>query len=349
MPAASTAARATGSAWQRELARAISSLAELAAALDLSVAELAGGSAAAADFPLRVPRGFVARMARGDRRDPLLMQVLPLAREGVATAGYGADPLQEVGLMQHPGLLQKYQGRALLVATGACAVNCRYCFRRAFPYAEASVSPPDLMGVLARVSNDPCVEEVILSGGDPLTLSDQRLDTLLAAIGRIGHVRRIRIHSRVPVVLPERVDAGLLAVLGRAPRPLVLVVHANHANELDATVEAATRQLATVCATLLNQSVLLRGVNDDPGALVRLSTRLFEIGVLPYYLHQLDKVQGAAHFRVGERRARRLAGALAAQLPGYLVPRLVHERPGAPAKELLLPDLVSARQGVRRR
>ncbi|MCC7330076.1 MAG: EF-P beta-lysylation protein EpmB [Gammaproteobacteria bacterium] len=326
-------------AWQRELAHAITTLEELALALDLPVASLAGGAAAAGQFALRVPRGFVARMRRGDPRDPLLLQVLPQARELEAVPGFGPDPLAELSGMCQPGLLQKYRGRALLVTTGACAVNCRYCFRREFPYAQASLTPQATDAALQAVATDTGIGEVILSGGDPLSLGDRRLATLLAAIGRIPHIRRIRIHTRVPVVLPERVDGGLLGVLAQAPRPLVVVLHANHAQELDAAVAQAAAGLRGVCATVLNQSVLLRGVNDSAPALIALSERLFAAGVLPYYLHLLDPVRGAAHFRVGERRARRIMGAVAAALPGYLVPRLARERPGMPAKEVLAPAL----------
>ncbi len=330
---------AAASTWQRELAQAITTPGELAAALGLSPDRLAGNTEAADLFALRVPRGFVARMRQGDPHDPLLLQVLPLARELDAVPGFGADPLAELGQMRQPGLLQKYRGRTLLVASGACAVNCRYCFRREFPYGEASLTSRAIDAVLQAVADDTSIEEVILSGGDPLTLSDQRLDTLLTAIGQMSQVRRIRIHTRLPVVLPERVDAGLLAVLGRVPRPLVVVLHANHANELDANVARAAADLAQASAALLNQSVLLRRVNDNAAALIALSQRLFDIGILPYYIHLLDAVRGAAHFRVGERRARRILGEVAAALPGYLVPRLARERPGAPAKEILAPTL----------
>lgn len=342
--ASPTTVLAAASAWQRELAHAITSPGELATALGLPAASLDGAADASTRFALRVPRGFVARMRPGDPRDPLLLQVLPLAQELAPVAGYGADPLQELGQMQPPGLLQKYRGRALLVASGACAINCRYCFRREFPYAEASVTPGTLAPVLQALAADAGIEEVILSGGDPLALSDQRLATLLGAIGRMPQVKRIRIHTRLPVVLPERVDAGLLGALGQASQPLVVVLHANHANELDASVARAAADLAGAGATLLNQSVLLRGINDEAGTLAALSQRLFELGVLPYYLHLLDPVRGAAHFRVGERRARRILGAVAALLPGYLVPRLARERPGAPAKEILAPTLHNRRQ-----
>jgi EF-P beta-lysylation protein EpmB len=323
--------------WQEELSRAVTSLDELAAELLLPVETLRTGEPGRQAFPLRVPRGFLRRMERGNPRDPLLLQVLPSARESTSPAGFVADPLDELNQMRHPGLLQKYHGRALLLASGACAVNCRYCFRREFPYAAAGAGARDVAGLLGEISASPDISEVILSGGDPLTLSDSRLDALLTGIGQIAHVRRIRIHSRVPVVLPERVDAGLIATLARARQPLIMVLHANHANEIDATVREAMYRLAPVTATLLNQSVLLKSVNDDPDSLCALSETLFDAGVLPYYLHQLDPVRGAAHFRVSDRRARQLTGAVAARLPGYLVPRLVRETPGLAAKEILPP------------
>lgn len=323
--------------WQQELATAIDSLDELADELQLPRAALRRGSGAAGTFPLRVPRGFVRRMARGDSDDPLLLQVLPTAAELLERNAFVADPLKEMRQLRRPGLLQKYHGRCLLLVTGACAVNCRYCFRREFPYADAGAGSRELQAALAEIRADGSLSEVILSGGDPLTISDARLGALLSAIGEIDHVRRVRIHTRVPVVLPERIDRGLLAALAQARQPLVVVLHANHANEIDATVEAATRLVAPYAAALLNQSVLLKGINDDVAALCALSERLFSSGVLPYYLHQLDRVKGAAHFRVSDQRARQLVAAVASRLPGYLVPRLVRERAGLPAKELMAP------------
>jgi EF-P beta-lysylation protein EpmB len=323
--------------WQEELACAITSLDELARELGLDAGALQAGRGARAGFALRVPRGFVRRMARGDARDPLLAQVLPTARDLVNSPGYVADPLHEIDQLRGRGLLQKYHGRALVLASGACAVHCRYCFRREFPYADTVARGGEVDALLDAIRADASISEIILSGGDPLSLSDARLDALLAGIGRIAHVRRIRIHSRVPVVLPERVDAGLVATLTRAVQPVVMVLHANHANELDDAVAGALQRLRPVTTALLNQSVLLKGVNDDATLLCSLSERLFAIGVLPYYLHQLDPVQGAAHFRVGDRRARRIVAEVAARLPGYLVPRLVRERAGLPAKELIAP------------
>lgn len=319
--------------WQRELAEAITRPEELLEALGLPIEWLAGAKAASRVFDLRVPRGFVARMRHGDANDPLLRQVLPLGEELHAAEGFVADPLDEAAARSAPGLLQKYHGRALLITTEACAVHCRYCFRREFPYAE-QVDPGGSRwsAALQAIASDPGIEEVILSGGDPLSLSDARLTQLTAALGHMAHVRRLRIHTRQPIVLPSRVDAGLRAWLGGIRMPVVIVLHANHPNEIDSEVRAACTALRSTGATLLNQSVLLRGVNDDVGTLERLSARLADAGVMPYYLHLMDRVHGTAHFEVPESRARELVRALTARLSGYLVPRLVREVPGADSK-----------------
>ena len=318
--------------WQQELAEAITSLEELAAVLGLSPEELGGTDAAGHPFRLQVPRSFVARMRRGDPGDPLLRQVLPVAAELAAEGEYTADPVGESATLRTPALLQKYRGRALLITTQACAVHCRYCFRREFPYAQQGSDSPRWSEALAEIAADPSLEEIILSGGDPLSLSNARLENVSRALAAIPHVRRIRVHTRQPVVLPSRVDEGLLHWLRTSTRPVVFVLHVNHPNELDADLAAACAKLRSTGVTLLNQSVLLAGVNDDVRVLAELSVRLFEAGVLPYYLHALDRVRGAAHFAVPDESARALAGQLAARLPGYLVPRLMREVPGAPAK-----------------
>jgi EF-P beta-lysylation protein EpmB len=282
---------------------------------------------------LRVPRAFIARMRRGDPRDPLLLQVLAEPRELLPAQGYVADPLAEAGARDAPGLLRKYAGRALLITTGACAVHCRYCFRRHYDYgADQDGEAPRWQAALAAVAADSSIEELILSGGDPLSLANARLSQLIGRIAAMPQVRRLRIHTRTPIVLPARVDAGLLAVLAPWRERLVIVVHANHPAELDADASAALRQLAGCSAALLNQSVLLAGVNDNAATLAGLSQRLFAAGTLPYYLHQLDPVAGAAHFAVTDARAMQLHRELIARLPGYLVPRLVREVPGAPGK-----------------
>ena len=317
--------------WRSLLAEAVRDEVELRALLDLPLTELEGSRAAAADFPLLVPRGFVARMRRADPDDPLLAQVLPVSAELAPVEGFGPDPLAESSVAPAPGMLHKYRGRALVLAAGACAVNCRYCFRRHFPYTEHAAGP-DWEPVLAYLAADPSIEEVILSGGDPLLVPDERLSELAQALRGLDHVRRLRLHSRVPIVLPERVDDAFLEWFARPSPSPVLVVHANHPNEIDGAVGTAMRLLREAGVTVLNQAVLLAGVNDDEDALVALSEVLFEHGVLPYYLHLLDPVAGAAHFEVPEARAAELMRGVAARLPGYLVPKLVREVPGAPGK-----------------
>jgi len=318
--------------WQAALARAITNPAELLAMVGLGEEWLPAARAAAGLFPLRVPRGFVARMRPGDPHDPLLRQVLPLAEECVAQEGFGADPVGDLAAMTVPGVLHKYQGRVLLTSTGACAVHCRYCFRRHFPYADANAAADHWRAALEYVAGDDSISEVILSGGDPLSLSDRRLAELAHGLHGIAHLRRLRLHTRLPIVLPERVDGELLDWLGATRLRTIVVVHANHANEIDSPVRAALARLKAAGVELLNQSVLLRGVNDNADALTALSEDLFEAGVLPYYLHLLDRVQGAAHFDVPDEVARSLMTELNRRLPGYLVPRLVREIPGAPGK-----------------
>lgn len=323
--------------WQRELQEALTDPAELLEAVGLGPQWLAPARAAAARFPLRVPRGFVARMGRGDPKDPLLAQVLPMGAECDEVSGYVVDPVGDLASRAGPGVLRKYRGRALLVATGACAVHCRYCFRRHFPYGEENASRDDFRPALDLLRADPTLAEVILSGGDPLMLADRRLATLFEALQRIPHLRRLRLHSRLPVVLPGRIDEGLLEAWSQVRLQKVVVVHANHANEIDAAVREAIGRLRATGTTVLNQSVLLRGINDDAESLADLSEVLFDAGALPYYLHLLDPVAGAAHFEVTEPAARRLLSDVAARLPGYLVPRLVREEPGATAKTMLQP------------
>jgi EF-P beta-lysylation protein EpmB len=279
-------------------------------------------------------------MRRGDPGDPLLRQVLPLAEEMLESPGYVADPVGDLQSLAATGVLHKYHGRALLVTTGACAIHCRYCFRREFPYAEQHAGAREFAAALALIREDTSITEVLLSGGDPLTLGDRRLGQLLGELEQIPHLQRVRVHTRLPVVLPERIDAGFIATWGAVRRlQRIVVIHANHAQELAgaADVHAALAALRDSGTTLLNQSVLLRGVNDSAAALEALSLALFEAGVLPYYLHLLDPVRGAAHFDVPAAEAQALHAELTARLPGYLVPRLVREVAGAPAKTMLPP------------
>ena len=322
--------------WQQAWRDAVRDPRELLSMLGLD--HLAGSlsDAAAAQFPLRVPRGFVARMRHGDPHDPLLRQVLPILDEDRIVPGFGLDAVGDEQARRGGGVIHKYNGRALLIATGSCAIHCRYCFRRHYPYAEDTAAAAGWRGAVALIADDASIHEVILSGGDPLSLADHKLAELTAALRDIPHLRRLRLHTRLPIVLPERVDAGLLAWLRGLPWPVAIVVHANHANEFDGTVDTAMAALRETGATLLNQAVLLRGVNDSVEALAELCERSHAAGVLPYYLHQLDRVAGAAHFEVDDAAAIALHAALAARLPGYLVPRLVREVAGAPGKTPLV-------------
>jgi EF-P beta-lysylation protein EpmB len=290
---------------------------------------------AAREFPLFAPRGYVARMRPGDPRDPLLRQVLPLADELAAREGFGPDPVGDRAATLTPGLVRKYRSRVLMVTTGACAVHCRYCFRRHFPYGESPRSIDEWSGALAQISADPSLSEVILSGGDPLMLVDEMLAELAERLAHIEHVRRLRVHTRLPLMIPERVTGELVALLRGTRLTPIVVIHANHARELTGSVVDALARLADAGIPLLNQSVLLAGVNDDVDTLAELCERLVELRVMPYYLHQLDRVAGAAHFEVSEPRGRRIVAELRARLPGYAVPRYVRETPGADHKRIL--------------
>lgn len=322
-------------AWQQALANAYTRPAELLQDLGLDPAAFPVPAGVLDGFPLRVPRGYVARMRQGDPDDPLLRQVLAVGAEALDAAGFADDAVGDLAKQRPGGLIHKYEGRALVMTTGACAVHCRYCFRRHFPYSDALASRDHWREALSQIAGDRSLREIILSGGDPLALSDDKLGEFAEALEFIPHVQRLRIHTRTPVVLPERVDEALLAWLRRGRIARVMVIHANHARELDDGVAAALTALRSAGVTLLNQSVLLRGVNDTPDALIGLSERLFACGVMPYYLHMLDRVRGAAHFEVPEAEARALVAAASARLPGYLVPRLVREEAGAPSKTVL--------------
>jgi L-lysine 2,3-aminomutase len=334
------------SSWQRELSEAVQDPVELLQLLGLTPAQLQPPEseqslrAAVQGFALKVPRSFVARMRPADPSDPLLRQVLGLGAELANIQGFSADPLDEVASLSAPALLQKYAGRALLITTGACAIHCRYCFRRNFDYAQHTQARDQARwhAAIQQLAKDQSIHEVLLSGGDPLSLSNARLESLIGAIAGIKHLRRLRIHTRTAVVLPSRIDDGLLKVLRKTPLQVVVVVHVNHAAEIDASALTALQRLHENCHALLNQAVLLAGVNDTTEALQDLSLRLFDAGVLPYYLHQLDRVSGAAHFDVPEARAARLLGELRARLPGYLVPTWVREEPGAASKTPLNSD-----------
>jgi len=319
--------------WQGELAAAIRDPRELAELLELPVSALVGSDAAECGFPLRVPRPYVARMGRGDPRDPLLLQVLPTRAELIATPGYAEDPLDEHTANPVPGLIHKYFGRVLLILSPACAIHCRYCFRRHFDYAGNTPGRAGWQAALDYIRRDDSISEVIYSGGDPLAAGDALLAWLTEQLAAIPHLKRLRVHTRLPVVIPARINATCLAWIAGTRLQTSVVLHVNHANELDADVAAAVRSLRAAGVTVLNQSVLLAGVNDCAQRLATLSETLFSIGVLPYYLHLLDRVQGAAHFAVDRQRALELQNGLLARLPGYLVPRLVEEVPALPHKK----------------
>lgn len=288
-----------------------------------------------AGFQLRVPRSFVARMRAGDARDPLLLQVLPHLAEARPVPGFSTDAVGDMAARSAKGVLHKYQGRALLIASGSCAVNCRYCFRRHFPYGDEMAAAGQWRDALEHIRQDASISELILSGGDPLALATAKLEELSRGLADIPHVTRLRIHTRLPVVLPERVDTAFTQWLKAVPLQKVVVLHANHANEFDDAVDGACSRLREAGVTLLNQAVLLKGINDDADTLIALSERIFAAGVLPYYLHQLDRVQGAAHFEVTDTRARALIECIRSRLPGYLVPKLVREVGGDPSKRPL--------------
>lgn len=306
--------------------------AELFALLALPRDQLASAKQAAAIFPLRLPRRLLPLMEPGNPNDPLLRQFLPLAAELDEVEGFSHDPLNEADARVGAGILHKYQGRALMTVTAACAVNCRYCFRRHFPYHDNASQQDEYVTALDYLAQHSDISEVVLSGGDPLMLSNEKLHHLLQRLGALPHIKRLRLHSRIPLAAPERIDDELLGILSRVSVPTVMVVHANHPHELDAEACDALHRLRRHGLTLLNQSVLLAGVNDEATILGRLSERLFDNGVLPYYLHLLDPVAGTAHFDVPSSVAKTLINQLRATLPGYLVPRLVREIAGEPCK-----------------
>ncbi|MGD9635387.1 MAG: EF-P beta-lysylation protein EpmB [Pirellulales bacterium] len=324
--------------WQEALRDAIRDPAELCRVLELpdEVAEAARQACAASPgFSLFAPRGFVSRMRPGDVNDPLLRQVLPVLGELEEAPGFVRDPVGDLEAERQPGLLHKYAGRVLLVTTGVCAVHCRYCFRRHFPYSDGPRSLADWRPALEAIADDSSIREVILSGGDPLVIVDRTVGQLVDALAEIPHLKRLRIHTRLPIVIPERVTDELIDIVRGTRFTPVVVVHANHANEINAHVAAALAQLSDAGVPLLNQAVLLRGVNDTAAAQAALCEKLVDHRVLPYYLHQLDRVAGAAHFDVPIETGRRIVAELRDQLPGYAVPRFVAELPAELSKTIL--------------
>ena len=322
-------------AWQQALREAIRDPRELCRILDLPANYETAAIQAAEDFPLFVPRGYAGRIRRGDPHDPLLRQVLPLDAERAEHRDFAADPVGDASAALVPGLLQKYRGRALMVTTGACAVHCRYCFRRHYPYSDGPRSLDEWEPALRRIAADPSLDEVLLSGGDPLTLVDDWLARLVRRLAAVTHLRRLRVHTRLPIVIPERVCGALIDWLRGTRLATIVVVHANHPAELDEAVANALTRLVDAGVVVLNQSVLLRGVNDQADVLVELCRRLVDLRVMPYYLHQLDRVRGAAHFEVPAEVGLTLVAELRARLPGYAVPRYVRELPGEMHKVVL--------------
>jgi len=300
--------------------------------LQLSAVDNPGPQTLQGAFPLKVPGSFLDRIRKSNPDDPLLRQILPVAEEDIISPGFTNDPVGEIGGNPAPGLIQKYHGRVLLITTGACAVHCRYCFRRHYPYDKGPPSRQYWVQALGYIRENTGIREVILSGGDPLTLADGRLRSLIGQLEDIPHLQWLRIHTRIPVVWPERVTERLIRLVNSDRLKTTVVIHANHPQEIGEDAAGALLKLHTAGIQMLNQSVLLRGINDNAGTLASLSERLYANHVLPYYLHMLDPVAGAGHFKVEETTARAIINSLRAMLPGYLVPRLVREIEGAPAK-----------------
>lgn len=318
--------------WKAELGQAVRSGEELIDLLGLPDSLREGARRSAEGFPVVVPRNYLARMEFGNPHDPLLLQVLPSLNETESPEEFTEDAVGDLESRLAPGLLRKYQGRGLLIATGTCAVHCRYCFRRHYPYGEEPKSLAQWEPAFEAIRQDCSLKEILLSGGDPLILSDDRLREFVERLEAIPHLKRIRVHSRLPIVLPSRVTAGLIDVLTGSRLTPFLVVHANHLHELAGDCGEALRKLVQSGITVLNQAVLLRGINDDVETQVDLSEGLIDLGVVPYYLHQLDRVAGTAHFEVERERGLEIVAEMRGRLPGYGVPQFVEEIPGEKSK-----------------
>ena len=316
--------------WQQQLNNAITDTSALLDVLEISPEQARHeGIDNQPEFPLKVPWSYLSRINKGQVDDPLLRQILALDHERSSVSGETDDPVEDLQARQLAGLIHKYHGRVLLIVSGACGIHCRYCFRKNFPYNQ-NLSANNLDAIYDYLMQAPEIEEVILSGGDPLSYSNNKLFALCEQLESIPHLGRIRIHTRMPIVLPARIDAELLDWLKSRPKHYIIVFHINHPNEIDDEVAATTAKLRHLC--LLNQAVLLRRVNDQASILKQLSIRCFEAGILPYYLHLLDPVSGTSHFKVPETEAVRIMQQLNAELPGYLVPKLVREYPGEASK-----------------
>lgn len=317
--------------WQQELAEGYSNIHDLCNYLHISI-DSKLMLASTPDFPVRVPREFVARMEKGNLNDPLLKQILPVIDENLDFPGFSNDPVGDINALTETGVIHKYNGRALFISHGSCAINCRYCFRRNFPYSDFQLSTQKLKKALKYIENHQDITEVILSGGDPLLLSDEKLFSLLHQLEQIKHLKRIRIHSRIPIVLPQRITTEFCNQLTSFNKMSVLIVHTNHTNELNSPVKLACNRLKQIGITLFNQSVLLKGINDNEQQLCALNEKLFSFGIIPYYLHLLDKATGTGHFEVDQDTAIKLMNQIKKQLSGYLVPKLVREQAGAKNK-----------------
>lgn len=282
-------------------------------------------------FPIQVPVRLAQKMAKGTLEDPLVKQFLPLKIERDSHPSFVRDPVCDLQFHQEGKLLQKYQGRVLLACTSACAMHCRYCFRQNYPYDTAKSFDKEL----AWLSEDTSIHEVILSGGDPLSLSDETLANFLLPLSQMPHIRRIRFHTRFPIGIPERIDTQFIDLLSRLQQQVYIIIHCNHPRELDEDIFNAMNKLQRIGCIVMNQAVLLKGVNDDSHTLITLCEELSNRGILPYYLHQLDKVSGSAHFDVPIEKGRQLIQEVSQQLPGYAVPKYVAEEPGQKSKTLL--------------
>lgn len=327
--------------WQILLKQGVSNTAELLDLLNLTPQQMPYALQEEQPFKLRVPRGFVDRMEKGNPHDPLLLQALPVQQELISTPGFSKDPLTEQHYNPLPGLLHKYQGRVLFTLTGSCAIHCRYCFRRHFPYADNNPGRQGWQQILDYIAADKNINEVILSGGDPLVMPDNILAELALKLDKIPHLNILRIHSRLPIVLPERINEEFLSWFTTLRLKPVLVIHSNHPNEIDVKVQLALHRLKQAQVVLLNQTVLLKNINNNAATLAELSRVLFQHGVLPYYLHLLDKVEGAAHFDLPLEQAIDLHKELLSLLPGYLVPKLVKEAGGAKSKTPIVANYAS--------
>lgn len=318
--------------WKQQLSNSIVSVHKLLAILEINPSTLNLSEQANQQFSLRVPLPFVEKMTKGDPNDPLLLQVLPVLAEEEQSPGFSLDPLQEANANPVPGLIHKYKNRVLLIGAQTCAINCRYCFRRHFPYQENRIGSKDIDSIIQYITQHTELDEVILSGGDPLANNDKTLNQLISQLNNIKHLKRLRIHTRLPVVIPARINQDLIHWVNQSRLPVTFVIHVNHPNEVDSALTEAMAKLRATGNMVLNQSVILKGINDNAKTLIRLSEKLFEAGVMPYYLNVLDRVQGSAHFEVTEAEALQLTEQMMINTSGYLVPKLVRESAEIPYK-----------------